>query len=62
MLKRLSEEIQSKILFFFNFFSLMSVMQININDNDITDHSKNSHSQPPKEEQPEDKKKKLFGK
>ena len=30
----------------------MSVMQININDNDITDHSKNTHSQPPKEEHP----------
>ena len=46
----------------------MSVMQINLNDNDITVHSKNTHSQPPKEEhpikeekKPEDKKKSQLG-
>lgn len=65
MLKRLLEETLSKILFF-NFFSLMNVMQISINDSDITDHSKNA--QPSKEKpqakednKPEEKKKIQFG-
>ena len=54
MLKKLSDGIQSKIIYFNIFFSLMSVMKIDINDSDISEHSKaerkESESAPVKEE------------
>ena len=54
MLKKLSDVIQSKIIYFNIFFSLMSVMKIDINDSDISEHSKaerkESESAPVKEE------------
>ena len=57
MLKKLSDVIQSKIIYFNIFFSLMSVMKIDINDSDISEHSKaerkeseSAKVEPPKEE------------